>query len=293
MGIVVVLTVLVATIGLPHGAADHRFARTRLEPLAGPSWLFIFLAGYLIAALAVLCGWLWAPAITAMSFFLLSAWHFGQEEPRMAIGPQLLRPLLRFARGGLVIWTPILFQPAKVTEILTVIAPQGFPSPAPEVSLIVTFAWVMLCLAAVGWAWQCWVALFATCRKRLVLVSDNVMVASFVALFATMNPLVSFLIYFCGWHSVRGLRRLRRELEESWTQLAVSLTPLTLSAIGMIATVTFFVLRAQTINDMLIRATFVGLSAVAVPHVLLHGAGPLIENFYDRRITTPQLGSSA
>ena len=41
-----VLAVLVALIGLPHGAADHRFARPRLEPVLGMAWLPVFLAGW-------------------------------------------------------------------------------------------------------------------------------------------------------------------------------------------------------------------------------------------------------
>ena len=58
-----VLAVLVALIGLPHGAADHRFARPRLEPVLGMAWLPVFLAGYLGVAVLVVCGWFVAPAV--------------------------------------------------------------------------------------------------------------------------------------------------------------------------------------------------------------------------------------
>jgi hypothetical protein len=52
---------------------------------------------------------------------------------------------------------------------------------------------------------------------------------------------------------------------------------MTALAIGLVGCATCLVLRAPTWNDTLIRATFVGLSAVALPHLLLHGAGPVID----------------
>ena len=117
-----------------------------------------------------------------------------------------------------------------------------------------------------------------------MLLLDALLVASLVALFAIASPIVGFLVYFCGWHSARGLRRLRRELGESWSQLAASLTPLTALAIGLIALATCLVLQASTLNDTLIRATFVGLSGVALPHLLLHGAGPVIARLGRKRM---------
>jgi hypothetical protein len=116
---------IVAVVGLPHGAAHHRFARPRLEPLLGPAWWGVFLAGYLAIAGAVVLGWFLVPAATILVFFLASAWHFGQEESRLPIGPRILRPAFLFARGGLVIWTPLVFQCCEVGEFLGLVAPGG------------------------------------------------------------------------------------------------------------------------------------------------------------------------
>jgi Brp/Blh family beta-carotene 15,15'-monooxygenase len=104
-----------------------------------------------------------------------------------------------------------------------------------------------------------------------------------VVLFAVASPLVSFPVYFCGWHSARGLERLRLELGESWPELAKSLAPLTVCAIALIGLAAWFVLGGSGWNDTLIRATFIGLSAVAVPHLLLHGVAPLCEASGRRR----------
>jgi Brp/Blh family beta-carotene 15,15'-monooxygenase len=278
------LAFLVALIGLPHGAADHRFARPRLEPFLGMAWLPVFLAGYLGVAALVVCGWYAAPAATVVVFFLTSAWHFGQEEPRFPIGPRSLRPLFRFARGGLVIWVPLVFQAGNVAAILGLAAPGGSgPAIQNAISLLTACSWIMLPLAAAAWTLQGLAASKRTGRRRRVLLADNALVASLVVLFAVASPLVSFPVYFCGWHSARGLQRLRRELGESWSELAGSLAPLTVGAIALVGLAAWLVLGGTGWNGTFIRATFVGLSAVAVPHLLLHGVAPLCEAVVRRR----------
>jgi Brp/Blh family beta-carotene 15,15'-monooxygenase len=259
------------------------------------AWLPVFLVGYLAVAVAIACGWFVAPAATILVFFLASAWHFGQEEPHLPIGPRCLRPLFRFARGGLVIWTPLVFHGGEVCEILGLVAPGcSVPAIQDATRLLTACSWIMLPIAAVAWAVQGLVAGTRGGQVRRVLLTDNALVASLVALFAVANPLVSFPVYFCAWHSARGLRRLRRELGESWTELARSLAPLTVCAIALIGLAAWFVLGGSGWNDTLIRATFIGLSAVAVPHLLLHGVAPVFKASARRRTTQPlHVGSPA
>ena len=290
-----ILAVLVALVGLPHGAADHRFARPRLEPVLGMAWLPVFLAGYVAVAVAFASGWFVAPASTILVFFLASAWHFGKEEPQLPIGPRSLRPLFRFARGGLVIWLPLVCHNAEVGAILGLVAPGGSdPAIQQATSLLTACSWIMLPIAAIAWALQGRAAGVRCGKVRRILLADNALVASLVMLFAVASPLVSFPVYFCGWHSARGLKRLRIELGESWPELARSLAPLTVGAIILVGLAAWLVLGGAGWNDTLIRATFVGLSAVAIPHLLLHGVAPLFDASARRRMPPPlQLGSLA
>jgi len=276
-----VLALLVALIGLPHGAGDHRLARSRFEPILGPGWWGVFLVGYLAIAVAVVLGWFVAPAATIILFFFASAWHFGQEEPELLPCPRdakFLRLVFRVARGGLVIWVPVVFQTDEVVRILSLTAPRGFASEIRwAVDVLVVCSWVMLSIEAVAVGWQALSIIVSEGRRRRILSLDVLMIASLVTMFAWMNPVVGFLVYFCGWHSVRGLRRLRRELGESWWEMAITLAPMTLLSVVLIGFATFFVLQASTWDDTLIRATFVGLSSVAVPHMLFHAADPVID----------------
>ncbi|NBW85681.1 MAG: hypothetical protein EBR23_02325 [Planctomycetia bacterium] len=287
-----VLAVLVAVVGLPHGAADHRFARRRLEPLLGPAWGSVFLLAYLAIASGVVLGWFFEPAATILVFFMASAWHFGQEEPDLAFGPRgakPLRPVFRVARGGLVIWVPVAFQTNEVVRILSLTAPRGAaPQIQWAVDALVVCSWAMLAIEVVAVVWQSLSAVASRGRRRRILLLDVLMLLSLMTVLA-MNPIVGFLVYFCGWHSARGLRRLRRELGESWWQLAMSLAPLTALSIALIALSTCLVLQAPTWNDTLIRSTFVGLSGVAVPHLVLHGVGSVIDRV-NRHHAAPTVG---
>jgi Brp/Blh family beta-carotene 15,15'-monooxygenase len=194
-----------------------------------------------------------------------------------------------------VIWTPLVFHGGEVCEILGLVAPGGSgPAIQDAASLLTACSWLMLPIAAVAWALQGLVAGKRGGRVRQVLVTDNALVASLVALFALAGPLVSFPVYFCGWHSARGLKRLRIELGDSWPELARSLSPLTVGAIILVGLAAWLVLGGAGWNDTLIRATFVGLSAVAIPHLLLHGVAPLFDASARRRMPpTLQLGSLA
>ncbi len=269
------LALLVAFIGLPHGAADHRFARPLLEPRLGIAWYPAFLGGYGLTAVAVLAGWLVFPALTITLFFVASAWHFGAEEPSLTGVRRSVRPLLQTSRGGLVIWTTVLFRKEQVTEALTITSPTAAASAVgAAVAVIAVISVVMLSVATLAWVLQCVAAVTSGGRKRRVLAMDCVMVASLVALFALTSPLVGFGVYFCGWHSARGLRGLRRQLGESRTQLARSLAPMTLVALLLIGLGACCFPRMPSVSDVLLQATFLGLSAVATPHLLLHGVAP-------------------
>ena len=194
-----------------------------------------------------------------------------------------------------MIWTPLAFQSREVSEILGLVTLEGSaPAIQHATSLLRACSWIMLPTAAVGWGIQVLVAATRSGRVRRILITDNAMVASLVALFALTSPLVSFPVYFCAWHSARGLKRLRRELGESWPKLATSLAPLTVTAVALVGLATWLVLSSSGWNETLIRATFIGLSAVAVPHLILHGFAPLLDATARRRTTQPlRLGSPA
>lgn len=274
----VLLALLVATLGLPHGAADHRAARRILEPRLGWAWAPWFVLVYGGVAVAMIASWFAFPLVTIVAFFLASAWHFGIEEPRPAIAEPWARACLRLARGGLVLWLPLACHGREVAEALSVITPSDASvAVTSAVALLRVIAYGMLPLAATGLGLQIARAARRRGRTRRVLAIDCLLLASLATLFVIANPLVGFLVYFCAWHSARGLRRLRRVFGEGWMSLARGLAPTTLLAILLIGVGAWFIWWSPGIESVLLRSTFLGLSAVAAPHMLLHGLGGWIE----------------
>ena len=95
-------------------------------------------------------------------------------------------------------------------------------------------------------------------------------IASFATMFAVTPPLISFAVYFCGWHSLRALTLLKHLHPSSWAGLAIQVLPLTLITLAAAVVAAWYGSTHRGWPDALIRTTFIGLSAIAVPHLVTH-----------------------
>lgn len=255
----VVLAALVAVIGMPHGGLDHRVGRAILRPALGRNWAIAFTAGYLAVMAMVLVGWVWFPLLTLALFVLLSAAHFGTEDTGIHTpGGSALATL----EGGMVVWVPALFQPAEFTRLLTWVVPRNrwlediLFDPSPRVALAVALVVVVgRLVSSPRWS--------------------GVRVVCFALVFAVAPPLIGFAVYFCGWHSVVELVRLARQANPNHPvaglgRVMVAAAPLSTAAV-LLAVIGWGVASAGgPLTPGIVQAVFVGLSVVAVPHMLLH-----------------------
>ncbi len=284
----------VAVVGVPHGGLDH-LEGSKLFGMRGIKGVALFSLAYLGVAALVVIGWYVLPLATILTFFVLSSWHFGLEEDERT-GLSVIGATARIARGGMVIWVPALFQPQAIIDLLATVMPLSNPGLATQVVAMLTVAGPLLILLAVYDAVtftdgnsapssapkQAWLH-----RSRLL---------AFALLFATAHPLLAFAVYFCGWHSVRGLIHLYAESgAASATQFVARLAPISGAALVLLggAYVSWSGIVSST--DALIRTTFVGLSALAIPHLLLHIASDALstKRSDDQRITTATVGRIA
>ncbi len=259
----------VILVGLPHGGLDHRVGVSLLQTLGGDSRrressrlgdqigkLIAFITAYLFVAAIVVAGWYVMPTVTVVCFFAFAAWHFGLEE-EYSNDLSWWHHFGIAARGGMVIWCTAYFRTNEVGDLLQTILPtdaasgiwiaQSIQTVAPMLAMVL-LADVLRCLS----------------------VANTIRIASFAFMFAVCPVLLSFAIYFCGWHSIKGLMHLRRDFEMSWPQLAMALLPMSVLAAGLFAGAASFYQSELSLADSTIRATFMGLSAVAIPHLLLH-----------------------
>jgi Brp/Blh family beta-carotene 15,15'-monooxygenase len=247
-------------------------------------WGVAFFSVYLATSVVVVIGWYVMPVATIFTFFLVSAWHFGLEE-RDSESAGWLRHLLAIASGGMIIWMPALFRGDEVAELLELITPGDQDSAiAYCVSTVAASAVIF------GPLW-----IFDGIRKdfqsgrpdrswvRFISSSSCLRMLSIAVLCCFVNPLVSFTLYFCGWHSVRGLLQLARSLGESVLATYRKLLPLSITAFAIVSVGSVAWSSTGEIEASLIRTVFLGLSALAVPHLCLHVvAGSFSQRFTNR-----------
>lgn len=256
------LTASIAIFGVPHGGLDHLTGRKLLANRLPAIWPLVFFPGYLSVALLVVVGWFLLPLATAVLFFVISAWHFGLEDDRNRLKSKIIDSIGAAAIGGLVIWIPMLTQPERVGSILQSIVPSSLAlSASAIIETSQAIACVLIPVAALVIARD-------AMRGELSRASRN---TSFIVLFAVTDVLIGFGVYFCGWHSIRGLARLARDHEMNPLQLASATAPLSLVAIGLAVLGMWFWSSGHGVSEATSRTLFVALSAMAVPHVLLHG----------------------
>ena len=248
------LAVLVAAVGMPHGGLDHMCSRALLRLRFGRGWWMVFLAAYLGAAGLIVAGWFLLPAVTVVLFFAISAWHFGDD-------PNAEQPA-RTVEGGMVIWVPLLFRPTEVTGLLAWVIPDGDPARAAAgVGLAQPLLWAIAVFFAVRLPFEA----TADAAGRKV---------AFALLFAMLPTLASFTLYFCGWHSTRELAGLAKQADPArpWRGLRRVLTsaaPMAGLAVAATAALAVTFAGGRELEPVLVQGVFLGLSAVAVPHILL------------------------
>ncbi len=256
------LAAAVAVVGLPHGGLDHLVGRAVFRPLVGAWWPLPFLLGYLAVAAAVLIGWLVAPLATAVLFFAVSAAHFAETER----GPRWRRVLF----GSLGIWLPLLARPAESAALLMWVAPTG--GEFAESLRAWRPALIGLAIAAAA-AWTI-DTIPASIRVDADALLDGVRLAAFAAMFTAAPVVVGFAVAFAGWHSAAELGRLAvlanpARPAAGLRRVLLAAAPLSLAA-ALLTAIGAFALGGRLGSPGVVQAVFLGLSAVAVPHILLH-----------------------
>ena len=272
----VILAASVAFIGVPHGAFDHVVAQRLFKPMFGSLWSALFFISYLAMASCVVVGWFFWPVGTVLAFFFASAWHFGIEDCESnEHGWQ--KHALAVASGGLVIWFPALIRRRDVIDLLALV----IPDEDQRTAVVCATSTAACAVVLVPLVLLSTVKSLTDFMKRerslaLLLSSDFFRNLTLILLCATVSPLVSFTVYFCGWHSIRGLIRIAGTVEDHPLMLALKLAPLTIMAIGLAVAGSSVWSSTQLLTPSLIRTVFIALSALAVPHLFLYVSDDLI-----------------
>jgi len=184
---------------------------------------------------------------------------------------KLLNLVSAISLGGIVIWVPSLARSNEFAELLTYIVPAQNSQVIEEIVFVTQIlAVVLLPIAIVSFSYRI--------RNSVTLLRPWIPIATTIT--AIIAPiLVTFTLFFCGWHSLQGLSRLRSSESLTHMQFLRKVAPLSLAAIGGIGLFGWWYYGATIGNDMaLLQMTFIGLSAIAIPHLILHEIDSFINN---------------
>ena len=260
----ILMVMLVALLGLPHGAYDLEVGKRIFRRRFGRHWWLGFGVAYALLAFAGLGLWLVAPLPALLLLLVGGAIHWGAddlEHPPVRPGPLLA---IAASRGALPVALPLVFHPSESAEVFSALLADQSVSPQTVQAIAV----ISIFLAAPGVAWS----IFKSAGKFQRCLAE---VAVLTAWFAVAEPILAFTVYFCLWHSVRhSLRSAARNTNKTLSHALQTYTraviaPTLVTWILALPTATLLYQRNYADEAWVWRVVFIGLFALTIPHVLL------------------------
>lgn len=273
----IVLMVLVALTGIPHGAVDHVVAADLYGLTSSWSDQAKFYGVYLALMAAYGVFWLISPVASLALFLGLTVYHFGQADLAYWDVPAPGHVLLYASRGVLLIGLPIVAFPELVDPIFVAIAdvqvsawPGVTTAPTALLSALVAQHAVVLLLMQ-RWGTPAWSDVGRELFNTAVLA----------ALLITAHPLVGFAVYFGLWHSLGHILEILRFFQRHGRQAtlghfyrkAALFTLISFSGLGGL----YLVNEAFGAQEQMIALLFILISVLTLPHMLI------VEAMYQRQ----------
>lgn len=266
----VMVAVGVAIIGLPHGAFDFHLAARTAPPSSRAKSLFVFCIVYCAIGSAVVITWMVAPAAALLAFLLVSALHFGFGD--VSDGGTALGAAEGVARGAVVIGVPIWMHRDDCARLFAYLVPESSSFPIDPIA----DAAALCGTVALAGLPSILVARVARGERPANQLSGELLSAIAVAwLLAFTPPLLGFLVYFCGWHSLRQAGEIAASLHPTsamsgFAALARATAPL-VAVVAATAVLASSMVPGLTLDvGGLTRLVFVGLAALSFPHIAFH-----------------------
>ena len=245
----VVLVPAVALLGLPHGALDLSIAQ-KLWPLIGWKGKVHFSLAYVSITILIIAFWMILPAPALFIFLIYSSYHFSSDWDDAGW-------FLQYIGGVTSIGAPALFWRDDVATIFAYLAPVSAANLA-ALSLSIAGAIGML-LFLVHLVLRPKIGIQAIIEQIIIWIAA-----------ACLSPLVYFVIYFCGLHSVRHFTDTLDGLGHRGHALRIAgLLSLVTILVGYISFVFLQRFSTSLIEQSIVQIVFIGVAALTVPHMLL------------------------
>ena len=258
-----VCLVLVASIGVSHGAMDNMKGAQLLKIFDMKSML-TFYAGYSAISVLVICVWLLSSTFLLFLFLLVASYHFGKEDSEFLFqSKKFYLDILFFLKGLVIISAPLLFQYTDTINIFNTIGMNTDLFIFRDHSFIISCFFISI-ISSIA------IVLIAKNLYASILIID---LFAILILNYFLHPLFAFTLYFCFLHSVRHsitlMQDLDKDLSKSIKIFIRKSLPLTIVTASIFVVAFVFLMSEYDINSSINKVIFVGLAALTFPHIIL------------------------
>jgi Brp/Blh family beta-carotene 15,15'-monooxygenase len=244
-------TLILITIGIPHGAIDHLTS----DPHINKKGLIKFLFLYISLISIYLLSWIYFPVTALLAFILMSAYHFGQTHFINRPVKKPFRFILFFSRGLYFLLVILAGDLALTKSILSPIA--ILPNLNPFILIPIALLFAILTQ---------WIA-------KLEFNGNDLFELAILGPILFLSPLmISFIVYFGFWHSLPSMSAeyqfLRRyPAYNTFKKFSVQLLPFSVISILGIALILILGINYLEISEIIL-VFFVLISLISFPHIL-------------------------
>lgn len=254
---IILLGGFVLVIGMPHGALDPLIARKYGASFSNFFQQAGFYTSYVAIAAMAIGLWYMLPWQMLIAFLVVSVIHFADdwrgEVPRW----------IQLLAATSLITNPSYFftdEVTKIFEFLTFGTPMGW-----FVDILYMLAFPVLVLLVTGLSLESFKG-----RKGMYAFIEILILHTLASAF---QPLVYFILYFCGLHSIRHYIRTISDLKKSGydADKIVFTIEWVFVLTVVLAALAYFFVDTLTFEEGVLQVVFIGLFALTLPHMFLLG----------------------
>jgi Brp/Blh family beta-carotene 15,15'-monooxygenase len=262
----IVASILIVTVGLPHGATDLLLTKY-LTGNSSISDTVSFLSKYLLVIFSYGVVWYLMPIVAFTVFIIISIYHFGQSNLNfIQTENRIIRGLAYVASGSFVILTPLCIHYDTAGAIIenmigsTLLINDIAISALPR-ELFLINVWLIVFLFFNNWI----------SKKDFLL--QIIGISLLLLCFYWLPLIIGFTVYFVFWHSYGSMIdqiRFIKSKEDGFTWWQYYLNALPITIIAVLIIIGAFKINTILSTDLsIIEVFFVLLSMFTLPHILL------------------------
>ena len=244
-------------IGLPHGSFDGAVAS--LVGFSNRIQFFQFLIYYLALFVLVILFWLYFPILALTIFIIMTIIHFGLcDWTNFKINK--FKYSISFTYGMTIIFGIIFFnekQSFLIFEYLT----------NDKIYLVQRYFIVPYFLTFLSIIYFVYLSFFEKKLRKGIFE-----ILFLLLIFYIFDPLLSFAIYFCFFHTYKHLKHLIKNIYINLTNkkfvIYSTLVFTVFSWVGGLG-ILYYLVQNLSLYESMLKVIFIGLAALTLPHMLL------------------------